>query len=213
MRQALLITLGIVLVAGCTKRGSAPALPPDNDKSRVTISAGSGSVDYYTNDAKRELVYSISWKGGSATTVDSKRFYYKLTDVSGSLYKDGKVASTFTADSGEADQSAGRLSLMGDVEINSAVSKQKGTLNCEKMSFAEEDRIIKFSGGVHLNGQGFSLGEFDELWSTPDLMVISTPELFGDEARKAALTGVRHNGTSPETALGTPRTVKNGSHE
>jgi hypothetical protein len=148
----------------------------------VTVSSGSGKIDYYSEGAKRELTYTIHWKEGSTTSLDQKHFFLKLSGVTGSLYKNGQVSSTFEGDEATANQKDGTLVLDGNVQVHSVNQKTNSTLFCEKMSYADSDRIVKATGSVHLSSDNFTLGDFEELWGSPDLKTVATPEMYVPEA-------------------------------
>jgi hypothetical protein len=192
-----------LVLAGCSGKPQAQATTNDGPSERIILNSGSASADYYSTGPKREHLYSLNWKSGKATTKDQKNFYFVLSGVTGTIFEDGKAASTFRADTAVADQTVGNLTLSGSVTMKSLQSAgsdaDEKTLNCEQMHYQDSDRIVRFSGEVTLSGKGFTLGPFPELWATPDLTTkVATPSLFPKLEMLAPVQtserAVRHNG-------------------
>jgi hypothetical protein len=100
--------------------------------------------------------------------------------VTGSLYKEDKVVSTYKAKKAVADEVTGELTLEGDVEVYSP--EQKSTLRSETLIWASKGReVIKAKGRVRLESPLYVVGEVPELWADPDLSRVATPEVFDNE--------------------------------
>lgn len=100
--------------------------------------------------------------------------------VTGQLYKDDKLVSTYKAQKAIADEVTGELTLQGQVEVYSP--EEKSTLRSETLVWASKGReIIKAKGRVRLESPLYLVGEVPELWAEPDLSRVATPEVFDNE--------------------------------
>jgi hypothetical protein len=122
-----------------------------------------------------------------------------MASVRGEIYEKGVVTSTFTANSAFADKRTGILKLSGNVRVHSSVppaeqnvtltsspkpSSGKRELRCDQLEWLFESEIqkgklAKAVGNVTVvTEDGGIVGPVPELWSTPDLKVVGTPEAF-----------------------------------
>jgi len=125
---------------------------------------------------KTQLDYTLE-KGPSAG---------RLEKVSGELYREGKLASRFTADAGYADDAKHELKLEGAVHVVSEQTEKKdkmtATLTCDRMIWRTDELLAKAYGGVKIvfkseekDKTGGTIGPMDELWCLPDLEKVGTP--------------------------------------
>lgn len=96
--------------------------------------------------------------------------------VTGQLLKDGKVASNFVADSGEADTKTGRLVLTGHVKVTS--ERDGVVLVAERLTYDKNRALLFAEGRVEVQSDAWLSGPFAKLVATPGLERIGTPDRF-----------------------------------
>ncbi len=142
-----------------------------------TINITDGSATYL--GTKNQKMWLIRWKSGVAmiTPSDPKaNSMGNLLSVSGEIYQKNKVASTYTADRGQGDKQKQKLTLTDHVHV--VASNPAVTIDCDHMTYDGRLKIIRAKGHVHVTGALSTVGTLEEIWTTPDLQLIATPEMF-----------------------------------
>lgn len=141
------------------------------------------------------MLYVIHWEKTQLDyTLEKGPSSGRLEKVSGELYRDGKLASRFTADAGYANQAKEELRLEGRVRVVSETAldpkqadkeRSQATLTCDRVLWKTADKLLKAYGGVKIDFKvlqagkpekaGGTMGPMDELWCLPDLAKAGTP--------------------------------------
>jgi len=185
-----LVLAAVSLVTGCGKRfhsGSAPPKAPAKIP-EMSAGAGAGSMTIRVPPTNR-LAYTVNWKSAVVTVTDPVHLEGSgsFKGVSGTLYRAGNAAADFSADEGTADKSKGVLTLKGNVMVTAVggESELKGTkVNCDVVTYATADEIIKASGGVMIRNSSYTLGPLPAAWCSNTLSEVASPAEF---------VPVRHN--------------------
>ncbi len=112
----------------------------------------------------------------SELTLDPKGAFGTMQTVKGEIYQDDKVASTLTADSGEAEKDTGVLRQKATVVVNGI--NPKATVKGDQLEWDARIRIVKVKGNPSIDSPQIVMNTTDELWSTPDLKQVGTPDQF-----------------------------------
>jgi hypothetical protein len=100
----------------------------------------------------------------------------KMQGVRGNLYERGQPVNDFVADFGESDPDNDELELRGSVKI---VAKKVGaTLQCDQLVWKADANRFEAKGNVRMEGFGYTVGPFSEVWASPDLNRLGTPDVF-----------------------------------
>jgi len=99
-----------------------------------------------------------------------------MNGVTGEIYQHIQTSSTFQAKQGQGDQVNQRLTLNGSVQVTS--KDPAITLTCDRMVYDGKTKIIKAIGNVRVMGTMSTEDTIKELWATPDLKKIATPDMF-----------------------------------
>ncbi len=121
----------------------------------------------WTMEAQRSSV-RIEGEDGHSAIVQA---------VQGQLLKGDAVQSRFTADSGEADTSTGRLVLIGHVTVTA--ENEKIRLTAERVTYDEQSALVVAEGRVMVSSADWTSGPYDRLVATPGLERVGTPDRFG----------------------------------
>ncbi len=160
---------------GC---GSAPKqnAPAEEKPPSVMVHTGMGSTDHLSPAPKRTKLWTVRWEHADLTMGSESQQSGKMETVTGEIYRDGHRISTFAGDTGHGSQTNQTLELDGHVKVIGA--DPKGTLTCDRLEYDGQAKILKAKGAVTYDGANGILGPLPELWATPDLKEISSPELF-----------------------------------
>ncbi len=119
-------------------------------------------------------------QGGAATGT--------LKGVTGEIYDKGELSSRFSGDDGEADQSKQTFVLRGHVMVTSKVKpKGKREIPAEMKEMKLTAAVIRWdplakkfkaTGSVMISGPSYEMGPYPEIWATPDLNKMGTPDRF-----------------------------------
>ena len=200
---ALIFVLLIAFVAiGCgspkpeaSNNGKAKAEKkdePDPLSGRV-VNLGEGSGTYRDDKpgakGQRDPLWDVRWETSQVEAQEGGKAV--LRTVHGRLYTNGKPTTTFEADGARIDQKAKLLILRGNVKIVTESSQPAGdgemtlrgrsTLTCDLLRYEAKNpkrRVVKAQGNVRLAGEVGTVGPTAELWASPDLGVVATPNLF-----------------------------------
>jgi len=140
------------------------------------IYTGPGSLTI--RDPKSLVIrYKINWEKSQVDyTREQGAQTGRLDKVSGELYQDGKVASTFAAEYGYANETQKTLRLEQQVKV---IAKEgPATLNCDHLSWKTEEKLLKADGAVSIDLAEGRIGPVDELWCLPDLKKAGTPGYY-----------------------------------
>ncbi|MGV3615640.1 MAG: hypothetical protein ACO1SV_09935 [Fimbriimonas sp.] len=166
-----------------------------------TINIGPGSGEFRGDlkqpdgTTKQETLWDVEWESSQAQPEEGGKA--TLRTVNGRIFTDGKPSARFKADGGRVDQKKQLLILRGNVEIvsvgdfkikvatpNKPASSDPGdpiTLTCDQVRYEAKDPkrvVIKARGKVRVQSKTGTFGPTAELWATPDLNVVATPNLF-----------------------------------
>ena len=151
-------------------RGNPEEKPPEGkvlNSGPVTVTAkGEKGGDAWTLRGESSRV-GIDDDGG-------KRVY--LTGVEGEVYDQGALASRFKAESAKANSETKALVLDGRVAVTS--EGQKARLQADQVNWNEAKRVFVAKGNVHIESPGWTYGPMREVWATPDLKKMGSPEKF-----------------------------------
>lgn len=105
------------------------------------------------------------------------------------MYKDGSAANTFQADSARAEKDTFLtrpyvkfLTLTGHVRIDAHVTvdakERQTTLTCDRLEWYAKEKLMKAFGHVEVSGTLGQLSGLNEVWASPELKTIATPNMF-----------------------------------
>lgn len=171
------------MIAGCgggkSANKTAPKAPEKEEQARELFTEA-GDATRFTQDGVRRKLWTVRWESAYLRYASNGAVGGDMDVVTGSLYKDDKVVSTYKAKKAVADEVTGELKLEGDVEVYSP--EQNSTLRSETLIWASKGReVIKAKGRVRLESPLYVAGEVPELWADPDLGRVATPEVFDNE--------------------------------
>jgi len=96
--------------------------------------------------------------------------------ITGELYEAGKIASRYQAQKGTANDVKRILKMSGQVKITSEA--RKVVLTAESVEWMEDRQMISARGSVWVKSDVYEMGPLPELWATPDLTKIGSPDRF-----------------------------------
>ncbi|MFZ4506375.1 MAG: LPS export ABC transporter periplasmic protein LptC [Fimbriimonas sp.] len=99
-----------------------------------------------------------------------------LTTVTGKIYENGIIRATYTANEGEASKTTEALKLSGQVTVVSV--DPVATLRCNQLAWNPQSKTLQASGGVTIEGAWGTYQPGGDIWASPDLSKIATPDLF-----------------------------------
>jgi hypothetical protein len=175
----------LFVLSGCGAGGAAPtaaapetpaAEAPDDAK---VVHFASGSGKRFSDGPERRLLWSVEWERGRVEYADDQRFGGEMEGLRGAITLEGEESSTFRAAQGIASRERGLLALQGGVELVSKTHEL--TLTCDEIEWDADAQIVKARGNVSIEGAVGSMGPVSELWASPDLKRVATPDLFSSE--------------------------------
>lgn len=181
MKSFLPLAILCVALGGCSSKKPDPK--PDADPSSNGVEEpkdrrviASGPVDMQAADPEGEVVWTLhgeSSRVGLETEGETQIF---ANNVSGEIFENGKVASTFKAMEAKAARESRTLLLNDRVEIQSVA--ENITLRADKVNWMEDRKLFAATGNVEVDSPNWLLGKMEEVWATPDLTKIGTPNKF-----------------------------------
>ncbi|RYG24706.1 hypothetical protein EON82_09780 [bacterium] len=153
----------------------------------VEMGAGRTTV-YKSKDPNSPVSFTVRWEKGGFKADKEGIDTGHLTTVSGDLYSNGKKSSDYQADRGDADKDKKRLTMTGDVTLRSADGK--GTLTSPKAEYRGDVGLVRAMGGVTAKGSFGTLSGVPEVWATPDLKTIGTPDMVSKSLKLPALVAL-----------------------
>lgn len=169
------------LAGGCAggRRPKTPDHKPEKPiVERLVVNTGPGGATARAADAAHTPTYHIAWKSAKIDLSDRGLLGGSMEQVTGEMYAKGKPVNSFRADRAKADRKTQILSAEGEVLVFSKEFAAK--LACQRLEWDAKKNVVKAMGGVVLtgtNGQG-AVGPVPELWATPDLHLVATPDMF-----------------------------------
>jgi hypothetical protein len=143
------------------------------------INVGPASFDKFSIDGKGEKVWTARWKSAIAHLYDGGDFAGRMTAVDGSIYQASKEVSTFSAASGEAVKASETLTLREEVTLTANESGIK--LTCDELVYEAKKELIKAKGNVRIEGKMGVISGVNEIWTTPELKTVATPDMWGEK--------------------------------
>jgi hypothetical protein len=182
IRSSFVWAFLLLMAVAC--HGCAPSAPKSKlvDKVKpilkqpLTVVTPDGEATERSNGPGREPLYHVTWRNAKVDVSDKGPFAGRMEGVKGEMYHKGQVSNTFGADYANADRNTRLLTLTGHVQLISKADQI--VLTCDKVEWLVKEKIVKATGHVKAVGNFGSVGVADELWATPDLKVIATPDSF-----------------------------------
>ncbi len=155
--------------AGGGKKGDKPDLLPGVD-------FGSGNTTVFkSKEPTAPISFTVAWKTGGLRAEKGKVETGHLLGVTGELYSNGAKSSSYRADRGDAVRVDKRLTLTGDVVLKSSDGMK--SLKAPQAEYHGDLGYVRAMGGVTAEGPFGTLSGVSELWATPDLSLIGTPDM------------------------------------
>jgi hypothetical protein len=176
------VIAAIALATGCKSAADQKKEAPKDPASEVQedskrLYTGSGEATVRDPDGERPIRYVLRWKETQLDyTLEKGPAGGKVTGASGEMYREGKLASRFTADSAVADKANNLLTLQGNVVVNGMDPKAR--LKCQKIEWKIDEKLFKAFGKVTIKFKDGTIGPVDELWCLPDLERAGTPGFY-----------------------------------
>jgi len=172
--------MSLLLILGCARAKHTPPPPPETPaKTLHVIQVGAGELVHYTQGAKRSRAWGVRWKTASLEFMDEGDKGGDMETVEGEIYKDDQVVSQYSAEKGHADRVTGVLDISGNVRVHSL--KPVGDVTCDKLSWIPTKQVMIASGNVKIDQNGYTLQGVPEMWCSPDLKSVATPDLYGKQ--------------------------------
>ena len=158
---------------------------PKKPSKPQNINIVDGTTDYFGTTGNK--LWTISWKTGHASInpsdpqADTSGI---LDDVSGVIFQKAVESSQFRADHGVGNKKSKMLKLTDSVVIRS--HDPQLTLDCEQVDYSGNEEIVRAQKNVRVLGTIETVGTIEEVWASPDLKTIATPDMFPIHARQQA---------------------------
>ena len=123
-----------------------------------------------------EIAWVLRAKNSSVHVEGGKEIDAVATGVSGELFQKGEVASRYQSEKGLANDVKRTLRLDGKVQVTSEA--QKVTLTADRVEWMEDRQLIAARGSVWVKSADYEMGPLPELWATPDLKRVGSPDRF-----------------------------------
>jgi hypothetical protein len=137
------------------------------------VNFGLSKLDQFGGPQKKEHLWTVLWNSAKLHP-DTEQF--DMDAVNGMIYDHAKTASRFRSDTGFANRKTAELKLRGNVRV---VGVQPPiTLTCDEVDYDGKIKIAKARGHVHVDGPMGGLTGMQELWTSPDLTRIATPDAY-----------------------------------
>lgn len=152
---------------------------PDREERIDTAVAKRGEATRYSTDARRDALWSIRWGDATISYDGSGNMGGSMNGVDGQLFKQGIPASRFRAGQAKTEFASRRLSLSGGVRLFN--KEPAAELSASDVVWNPDLERIEAHGKVMLKAGEMEFGPFENVYATPDLGEISTPDLFRKE--------------------------------
>jgi hypothetical protein len=167
----------------------------------VDLGAGDTTV-YKSSDPKAPVSFTVKWEKGGFKAAKSGIETGHLITVTGDLFSNGKKGSDYQADRGDAVREQRLLTMTGNVKLRAVDGK--GTMNAPKAEYRGDIGLVRAMGGVTAKGPFGTLSGVPELWATPDLNTIGTPDMVSKKLKVPALVAL-----AATAATGSPKLQNN----
>ncbi len=154
---------------------SAPSKPTEEEVPEDRNFA-SGAVTVTARNEEGEIAWVLRAKNSSVHVESGSEIDAVATGVTGELFEKGKIASRYQSDKGEANDVKRTLQLDGRVKITSEA--QKVVLTADRVEWMEDRQMISARGSVWVKSADYEMGPLPELWATPDLKRVGSPDRF-----------------------------------
>lgn len=191
------LLLALALLGGCVKdKKPAKSGEKKDDKPEIVqnIELGAGDTLVYASvDPKSPRSFSVRWQKGGFTATDGGVDTGHLETVSGDIFTNNVKSSEYQAPRGDAKASLKRLKLEGGVVLRSADGTR--TMRADKAEYRGDVRLVRVIGNVTAGGPFGTLSGMPELWATPDLRLIGTPDMVSKTLKIPALLALAATAT------------------
>jgi len=179
--------LASLSACGHAKKEDAGGKKGTKDEAPQSVDFGAGDTTVFTSiDPSAPISFTVVWKQGGVTAAKTGGLDIgHLIDVTGDLYSKGTKSSNYRADRGDAIRASKRLTLTGDVVLLSSDGTK--SLKAPKAQYRGDVGLVRAMGGVTAEGPFGTLSGVPELWATPDLSLIGTPDMVSQKLHIPAL--------------------------
>lgn len=175
-----------MILVGCSTKGVP--LPEEqmaeaekakkNEPTTRTITSGGGSLDGYDIvDGKRAKVWTVAFDSAALDYSTNQQFGGSMKGVRGTVYDEGKTASTFVASEAVADKGSSVLKLVGGVTIT-ATSPRRAKLFCGEIVYNGAKGQYEARQGIELTEPSYVMTGLEHVIANADLTVVATPDMF-----------------------------------
>jgi LPS export ABC transporter protein LptC len=98
-----------------------------------------------------------------------------MTNVNGEIFQ-SKDTKSFKADAGKANKETNRLSLSGNVFVES--EKEGSTLECDKLVYDANEKVFEAKGNVTVTNKAMKITGVPAVVANSDFSEISSPDLY-----------------------------------
>lgn len=136
---------------------------------------GTGRVEIVAKDDDGNVVLAVR-AASSNIEVGEAVGRSALQQVDGEIYEAGKLKSRFRAERGTVDQAKRLINADGNVVVrdpNNGIA-----LRADSIRYLDGSGRIEAKGRVTVSSEAWKIGPFVDLWSTPDLQRVATPDRF-----------------------------------
>lgn len=170
--------LALLTMASCAppapkKPAEAPA--PVKDEEPATTKLATGKVEVLATDEQGKAVIRVR-AASSDIEVGKQVGVSQLKTVEGEIYKAGKLESKFRADRGTVDQVKRLIDAKGNVVVKD--SDGSVALRADAIHYKDGSGRIEAKGRVTVSSEAWRIGPFADLYATPDLQRVATPDRF-----------------------------------
>lgn len=168
----------ILCLFGCGKpKATQTAVPPPEPAVSQIVHVGPGDLTRFTEGANRYKAWTVRWKEATLDYTEGEQHPGgDMTSVEGTIFQRDGAQSQFSAQNGHAEKGTGILTLDGSVDLNAGNPAMK--MRCDRIVWDAEKQLIVAKGNVTLEGNGYTLKGVSELWCSPDLRHVATPEMY-----------------------------------
>lgn len=173
--RAALVAVACLALSGCGPGPSpmkAAAPKPEKDARRLRT----GPVEVVVKDDEGRVSWTMQAEDSRLVIPDSGAMTSMAEAVTGAVYEAGKVSSRYTAEAGTADQGKKTAVLTGAVEVTHESTGR--VLRAARVVYSEARRRFEASGSVTVSSGEVRIGPFAQLYATPDLKRVGTPDRF-----------------------------------
>lgn len=193
----LAFSLLLLPLHGCGKhkkhdkasKGDAGGKKGKGDKDDVavkSIGVGPGDTTVWQTSAPNSLPsFSVFWTSGVLNSASGSLDTGHLVAPHGQIFQNGKPTSNYRSDTGDARRADKRLNMRDHVWLQSIDKTQ--TLTADQGEYRGDVKLVRAMGNVVAKGPFGTLSGSPELWATPDLRLIGTPDMVAKKLKLPAL--------------------------